>query len=132
MALGGSKRECSFVFTDLEGFTGLMENTEPTVAVQFLNGYLDEMIAIAFRYEGTLDRIVGDAVAIMFSAPLPQADHHHRALACAMEMDDFACRYEKHLRAKGIAWGKTRIGILTRSEERRVGKECRSRWSPYH
>mgnify|MGYP000845019491 FL=1 len=113
MALGGSKRECSFVFTDLEGFTGLMENTEPTVAVQFLNGYLDEMIAIAFRYEGTLDRIVGDAVAIMFSAPLPQADHRHRALACAMEMDDFACRYEKHLRAKGIAWGKTRIGIHT-------------------
>ena len=111
MALGGSKRECSFVFTDLEGFTGLMEHTEPTVAVQFLNDYLDEMIAIAFRYEGTLDRIVGDAVAIMFSAPLPQADHRRRALACAMEMDDFACRYEERLRAKGIAWGKTRIGI---------------------
>lgn len=113
MALGGSKRECSFVFTDLEGFTGLMEKTEPTVAVQFLNDYLDEMIAIAFRYEGTLDRIVGDAVAIMFSAPLPQADHRQRALACAMEMDDFACRYEERLRARGVDWGKTRIGIHT-------------------
>lgn len=111
MALGGSKRECSFVFTDLEGFTSLMENTEPTLAVQFLNDYLDGMIAIAFRYEGTLDRIVGDAVAIMFSAPLPQSDHRRRALDCAMEMDDFACRYEERLRVQGIAWGKTRIGI---------------------
>lgn len=111
MALGGSKRECSFIFTDLEDFTGLMEKTEPTEAVHFLNDYLDGMIAIAFRHEGTLDRIVGDAVAIMFSAPLPQPDHRQRALACAMEMDAFACRYQETLAKQGIVWGKTRIGI---------------------
>ena len=51
------------------------------------------MIASAFRHEGTLDRIVGDAVAIMFSAPVPQADHRTRALACALEMDAFANTY---------------------------------------
>ncbi len=111
MALGGRKQECSFVFTDLEGFTGLMENTAPTAAVQLLNNYLDEMIAIAFRHEGTLDRIVGDAVAIMFSAPVPQADHRRRALACALEMDAFARRYREKMRNEGVPWGRTRIGI---------------------
>jgi len=111
MELGGRRQECSFIFTDLAGFTGLMEKIDPGEAVALLNAYLDEMIAIAFRHEGTLDRIVGDAVAIMFSAPVPQADHRRRAFACALEMDTFASRYSGELQAKGIPFGKTRIGV---------------------
>ena len=111
MALGGQRQTCSFIFTDLAGFTGLMERIDPAQAVTLLNAYLDEMIAIAFRHEGTLDRIVGDAVAIMFSAPVPQADHRARALACALEMDAFANAYSNRLQAEGTAFGKTRIGV---------------------
>jgi adenylate cyclase len=111
MSLGGKRQECSFIFTDLAGFTSLMESIDPGEAVALLNAYLDEMIGIAFRHEGTLDRIVGDAVAIMFSAPVPQADHRARAFACAMEMDAFATRYAAEIQAKGIKFGKTRIGI---------------------
>ena len=113
MELGGRRQECSFIFTDLAGFTTLMESIDPAVAVALLNAYLDEMVGIAFRHDGTLDRIVGDAVAIMFSAPVPQPDHRARALVCAMEMDDFAHRYSAELRARGIAFGNTRIGIHT-------------------
>lgn len=113
MELGGRRQECSFIFTDLAGFTTLMESIDPAEAVVMLNAYLDGMIAIAFHHDGTLDRIVGDAVAIMFSAPLPQPDHRARALACALEMDDFASRYAEELQAKGISFGKTRIGIHT-------------------
>jgi adenylate cyclase len=111
LEIGGRRQECSFIFTDLASFTSLMEKIDPGEAVVLLNAYLDEMIAIAFRHEGTLDRIVGDAVAIMFSAPLPQADHRARALACALEMDAFADRYSRDLQAKGIAFGRTRIGV---------------------
>ena len=113
MELGGRRQECSFVFTDLTGFTTMMESIDPAEAVALLNGYLDEMIAIAFRHDGTLDRIVGDSVAIMFSAPVPQHDHRARALACAMEMDNFACRYALELQPRGIRFGNTRIGIHT-------------------
>lgn len=111
MALGGRRQTCSFVFTDLTGFTGLMEAIDPAHAVSLLNAYLDEMVAIAFRHEGTLDRIVGDAVAIMFSAPVQQADHRARALACALEMDAFACAYAAGLQQQGRAFGRTRIGV---------------------
>ncbi len=111
MELGGRRQDCSFIFTDLAGFTSLMEKIDPGAAVALLNAYLDEMIAIAFRHEGTLDRIVGDAVAIMFSAPVPQADHRARALACALEMDAFASRYSKKIQEDGIPFGKTRIGV---------------------
>jgi adenylate cyclase len=111
MELGGCRQECSFIFTDLAGFTTLMETIDPGEAVSLLNAYLDQMIGIAFRHEGTLDRIVGDAVAIMFSAPVLQADHRARALACALEMDAFASDYAAELNARGVAFGETRIGI---------------------
>ncbi|MGC3987943.1 MAG: adenylate/guanylate cyclase domain-containing protein [Pseudorhodoferax sp.] len=106
LALSGQRRECSFIFTDLAGFTGLMERIDPADAVGLLNGYLDGMIAIVFRHQGTLDRIIGDALAIMFSAPLAQRDHRQRAYDCALEMQRFA-----HAYAQGRALGHTRIGV---------------------
>jgi adenylate cyclase len=111
LELGGKRQQCSFVFTDLAGFTALMEQMNPAEAVGVLNVYLDRMIAIAFSHEGTLDRVVGDAVAIMFSAPLAQADHQRRALACALEMQRFAQSYEAELKARGMAFCQTRIGV---------------------
>lgn len=111
LELGGTRRECSFLFTDLAGFTALMEQLDPAEAVALLNDYLDNMIRIAFEHEGTLDRIVGDAVAIMFSAPVAQPDHRERALRCAEAMHRFATGFAAAAQARGIAFGKTRIGI---------------------
>lgn len=111
LELGGRRQECSFVFTDLAGFTGLMEKMDPADAVSVLNVYLDAMVTIAFRRGGTLDRIVGDSVAIMFSAPVVQPDHRARALSCALEMHAFAFRYAADCLAKGIELGQTRIGV---------------------
>jgi adenylate cyclase len=113
LTLGGENRECAFVFTDLAGFTSLMEESEPSVIASLLNSYLDEMVRIAFRYNGTLDRFVGDAVAVMFSAPIYQPDHAARALACAKEMDTFARGFASARQAEGISFGKTRIGVHT-------------------
>ena len=111
LELGGKRQQCSFVFTDLAGFTTLMEQMNPADAVGVLNVYLDRMIGIAFKHQGTLDRVVGDAVAIMFSAPLPQRDHQRRALACALDMQHFAQNYEAELKTRGMAFCQTRIGV---------------------
>ena len=111
LELGGERRECSFVITDLADFTHLLEATDPPRAVALLNRYIDGMIGIAFRHAGTLDRVVGDAIAIMFSAPLTQPDHRRRALACALEMRDFAVSHRAELAAEGVGFGLTRIGV---------------------
>lgn len=114
LALGGQRQECSFIFTDLADFTPMMESIEAARAVQLLNGYLDRMVAIAFAHGGTLDRIMGDAVAVVFSAPLVQPDHRARAVRCALEMNAFAIDYAETVRVQhGIAWGQTRIGVHT-------------------
>mgnify|MGYP000846086710 FL=1 len=109
--LGGQRQVCSFVFTDLQGFTAMMEASDPAQVVSLLNDYMEAMLVIVFKHEGTLDRFVGDAVAVLFSAPVPQEDHRQRALDCALEMDAFATAYARRQQAVGVNWGQTRIGV---------------------
>lgn len=111
LTLGGQRKVCSFIFTDLESFTGLMESRDPGEAVSLLNTYLDRMIEIIFEHDGTLDRIVGDALAVVFSAPVTQPDHLAKAVRCALALDAFAHEYSSNLLAQGIPFGKTRIGV---------------------
>lgn len=109
--LGGQRQVCSFVFTDLVGFTPLLEASDPAQVVELLNNYLEAMLVIVFKHEGTLDRFVGDAMVVLFSAPVAQADHQQRALDCALEMDAYATAYAHRLQAAGVQWGLTRIGV---------------------
>lgn len=109
--LGGQRQVCSFVFTDLEGFTPMMESRDPAQVVALLNDYLEAMLVIVFKYEGTLDRFVGDAMVVLFSAPVEQKDHRQRALDCVQEMDAFATDYARRMQAQGVPWGLTRIGV---------------------
>ena len=69
------------------------------------------MVRIAFKHGGTIDKIVGDAVTVMFSTPVPQEDHPARAVACALEMDAFAHAYAAKKQAEGMPLGETRIGV---------------------
>jgi len=111
LALGGERRECSFVLTDLAGFTTLVEQAEPELVVALLNEYLDGMTRIALAQEGTLDRIVGDAMAVMFSAPVAQPDHAQRAVRCALEMDRFATGFSARVACEDVPLRGTRIGV---------------------
>ncbi len=113
LKLGGERRVCSFVLTDVASFTTLVENSEPEALTSIVNRYLEGMISIAFRHDGTLDRIVGDAVAVLFSAPVDQPDHAERAVACALEMDAFANAYVVECAEAGVDFGITRIGVHT-------------------
>lgn len=113
LVLGGEYRECSFVMTDFAGFTALLEAFPPHECVAMINSYLDGMINIAFQYQGTIDRIVGDAVAVIFSAPIVQPDHCQRALACALAMDNYAMQFVSDKQVQGVQFGMTRIGVCT-------------------
>ena len=116
LRLGGEEREMTFLFTDLEGFTAFTEAVAPAQLVATLNRYLDGVCAIAMDHGGTIDKIVGDAVHVMFNAPLDQPDHATRAVRCALAIDTFAEAFAadaEQLAAVGRAFGTTRIGINT-------------------
>ena len=111
LQLSGERRELSFLFTDLEGFTSFVEHAEPSQIVPVINAYLDGMIRIAFEHEGTVDKIIGDALHVMFGAPVAAPDHATRAIACALDIDRFAHAFAHSQRQAGVPFGETRIGV---------------------
>ena len=115
MQLGGERREGTFLFTDLANFTPLVESEDPVRVVKLLNAYLDGVTQAVFAFEGTVVKILGDAVYAMFGAPVEQEDHASRAVGCALQIDAFARRFEAEQKAEGIPLGITRIGVNTGS-----------------
>jgi len=114
LKLGGERRECSFVFTDLVGFTSFVEqSSNPETLVKSLNEYFEGMTEIVFKHDGTVSKIVGDAIAVMFSAPIVQEDHAERAVACALEMDQYALSFAQRKQDQNLNIGRTRIGVNT-------------------
>lgn len=109
--LSGQRREVAALFTDLEGFTSIAEAMEPSMLSEVLNGYIEGMTSVVFSYEGTLAKIVGDALHVLFGAPGDQPDHAARAVACALDLDQFAQSFRKSWLEKGIKLGPTRIGV---------------------
>jgi adenylate cyclase len=109
--LEGQRREIATLFTDIASFTALVETLEPNVLGPLLNEYLSGMTDIVFSNDGTVAKIVGDALHILFGAPGEQPDHAARAVACALALDEFAQSFCERWQKKGIAFGVTRIGV---------------------
>jgi len=84
--LGGARREITVLFSDVRGFTTFSEKHSPEQVVAILNEYLGEMTNIIFKWDGTLDKFVGDEIVAFWGAPLPQPDHAELALKCALHM----------------------------------------------
>jgi len=85
--LGGARREITVLFSDVRGFTTFSEKHSPEQVVAILNEYLGEMTNIIFKWDGTLDKFVGDEIVAFWGAPLPQPDHAELALKCALHME---------------------------------------------
>jgi adenylate cyclase len=85
-ALGGSRRQMSVLFSDMRGFTAATERAEPEQVVAQLNEYFEEMVAVLFRHQGTLDKFVGDMVMGLFGAPIDDPRHADHAVAAAIDM----------------------------------------------
>ena len=113
LAADGERRTATFLFTDLANFSPLVEKTQPKIVVDLLNRYFDEMIEIIFEFDGTLMKIVGDAIHATFGAPESDPEHASKAVACAMKLDAYAQSISKEMTKKGVMLGSTRIGINT-------------------
>jgi adenylate cyclase len=86
LKLGGEKRIMTVLFSDIRGFTTISEGLDPEVLVHILNQYLTAMTDIVFKYNGLLDKYIGDAIMAVWGAPLSQPDHARLACVTALEM----------------------------------------------
>jgi adenylate cyclase len=99
------------IFTDIAGFTSLVEAAAPEVLAALLNEYVGGMTDVVFAHEGTVAKIIGDAIQILFNAPGDQPDYATRAIACARDLDTWAEAFRARWKAKGVNFGVTRIGV---------------------
>ena len=111
LAPGGERREIATLFTDIAGFTPLVESLDPSQLGHLLSGYLEAMTDIVFAHEGTVAKIIGDAIHVLFGAPADQPDSARRAIACAMALDARAEEFRRDWNARGVPLGVTRVGV---------------------
>ncbi|MEJ2069312.1 MAG: adenylate/guanylate cyclase domain-containing protein [Syntrophobacterales bacterium] len=119
LKIGGEKRELTLLMSDLRGFTALAERLEPTVVVALLNYYLSAMIEIIQQQGGTIDEIIGDAIFVLFGAPLAMPDSALRAVLCALNMQQAMLGVNEHNRKQG--WPEIEMGIALHTGEVVVG-----------
>jgi len=111
LRLGGEKKDLTVLFSDIRGFTTISEHMPPETLVKFLNEYLTKMTDIVFKYDGLLDKYIGDAIMAIWGAPLDQPDHAHRACYTALEMVDALGVLQKKWTAEGMPLLNIGIGI---------------------
>ncbi|HSO19406.1 MAG TPA: adenylate/guanylate cyclase domain-containing protein, partial [Desulfosarcina sp.] len=108
---GGEEREVTILMSDLRGFTALAARLSPHEVIDFLNIYLESMVEVISRYQGTIDEIIGDAILVIFGAPIACANHAERAVACALDMQLAMRGVNERLTARGATGLEMGIGV---------------------
>jgi class 3 adenylate cyclase len=131
-ALDSHRREISVVFCDLRGFTAFAEAAEPEEVMTVLREYHASLGALIHKFEGTLERFVGDGLMVLFNDPLPCPDPPARAVQMAIDMrgcvTDLALKWRKYGHELGFGIGIAhgyatlgRIGFEGRSDYAAIG-----------
>ncbi|WDT80677.1 MAG: HAMP domain-containing protein [Candidatus Manganitrophus sp.] len=113
LQLGGTRTEATILFTDVRNFTALAEQLEPSEVVHILNDYFAAVVEVVQKYEGTLDKFMGDAVMAVFGTPVRHENDEERAVRAAIEMNErFQLLKQKWIR-EGYPEIEIGIGINT-------------------
>ncbi len=113
IGLGGEEKEVAVLFSDIRGFTSLSERLAPPEVVKMLNEYYTRMIDILFENDGTLDKIIGDAIMAVFGAPVTDADATAKALKTALGMMAELKKFNAERQARGEEPVLIGIGVNT-------------------
>lgn len=103
--------ECSILFSDIQGFTRIAENTPPSQLVCMLNTYHSEMHAVIKRHGGMLDKFIGDGIMVLFLPKGPGDNNSLRAVHCGMDMQRAVFSLDTDWVAKGLGELRVRIGV---------------------
>lgn len=114
----GERKKATILFADIRGFTSMSEKLPPEQLLSRLNTFLATMIDIVFRYDGTLDKFIGDAVMAVFGAPVSFGNDALRAVQAGLAMQEAVSTMEGMWQIGiGISTGEVIVGNIG-SEQR--------------
>ena len=117
MKLGGERKEMTFLFMDICGFTPISEhyknNDDPEGLVHLINEYLNEMTKIIQNNGGTIDKYMGDCIMAFWNAPLPCPNHAEMAVKSAIEIEEKTNELREKYEARGLPPINVGTGVNT-------------------
>jgi adenylate cyclase len=128
--IGRARRLVTVLFSDIRGFTTVAEKLPPEEITDLLREYLTEMTEVVFRYGGTVDKYIGDAIMALYNAPFDQPDHAVQAVWTGLEFQNrvkaLSDRWEAKSGSKlrngvGINTGEAVVGIIGSSQRFEYG-----------
>lgn len=117
LKLGGERKEMSFLFMDICGFTPISEhyknNDDPEGLVELVNEFLNEMTQIILKNGGTIDKYMGDCIMAFWNAPLPCDNHAELAVQTSIEIERKTDELRKIYNERGLPPINVGTGINT-------------------
>lgn len=105
--LGGKKAEITVMFADIRGFTSISETHSAEEVSGLLNEYFTEIEPVIAKYNGVINKFIGDAVLVIFGEPVQDKDHAKKAVKCAYELTNKV----KQIQERWVYEGKPKIDI---------------------
>ena len=112
---GGKKHVATVMFVDIRGFTAMSEKMSAGKILQILNEYYELIVDIVFYHEGTVDKFIGDAIMVIWGAPVDHEDDPSRAVRSALDIQRELVKFNEILTKKGLKEFRVGIGISTGS-----------------
>lgn len=106
-------RELTILFADIRGFTRIAETMEPEALREYINAFLTAMTEVIHRYNGTVDKYIGDAVMAFWGAPVEDSMHADHAVAAALAIQDEVQRLNVRFAHRGLPPISVGVGINT-------------------
>ena len=111
LELGGAQNDVCVLFSDIRGFTALSETMKPSEVVYLLNTYFEAMIDVVFAHNGTLDKIIGDELMVLYGVPIKNENDSQNAVNTAIEMFKALEKFNKQIEKEKLPKLKIGIGI---------------------
>lgn len=113
MTLGGTRKEVTLLFTDVENFTALTEKADPARVMQYTSRYFAAVSDEIMKHSGTIDKFIGDAVMAMWNAPADDPDHVGHACKAALAFQQANRKVNMEFEKEGWPAYRTRCGLHT-------------------
>jgi adenylate cyclase len=109
--VSGQLADVCVLFSDVRDFTTLSENMPPRVVTTVLQRYFDRMVHAVHRYDGTVDKFIGDGMMVLFGAPRKSKDPCGDAVQCALGMMKALDVLNEEFKREGLPTLTIGIGI---------------------